>query len=656
MFILSDFGLSSLKDMEQDSKTPWQNATFEYGAPECRNPETFRSGRVGRASDVWSLGCIVLEVLTYIHGGPDSTRAFKESRRYEGKQATTYAFHHDGAASHAVASQIDMLIQPSAEDENAIAVLYLRDMFALEALDRPTMAVVEPRILHSTLQTIIVSLLPAIERHLDRDTLGARSNANVFRAQMLLEIGRFKSWATTLDLLPDRTDVQSAIQQPYSAMRFPETYQLLDKAHTTIAVDSTSNRKDIQQQYFQHPGGCDDILPEIHQLNNRLHNLLGTSEKQKADQLFLALVRSVDDDMSLSMINTESTYGTSSEYKTAGQLAAMRYLSSLMLNSSNPSTARLDLALLSRDSSSNDDPSVGPSSYWYHFDHERKQKVHVERIRYGKKWIADPTSEEFKEVGEKFFERIHRLAAFLRDADKPARLRSLHCIGAYHSAEQKHFGLVYELPDRENYLITLNKLLDRRESHAQPDVDEKYCLAYVLAETLHYIHQSGWVHKNLNPMNVVFSHHSQRDFKEIAYREPYVIGFDYSRLETEDQYTDGPDERMRAEYQHPAYRSGTEAFKTPFDYYSFGLILLEIGLWSPLRKIYDRNREASPEVLAQIYEDQCTTRLLKAMPRRYANAVKQCFHLKGNDVQQDQMGFETKVLAELQSLAGPSSD
>ena len=157
-------------------------------------------------------------------------------------------------------------------------------------------------------------------------------------------------------------------------------------------------------------------------------------------------------------------------------------------------------------------------------------------------------------------------------------------------------------------------------------------------------------------MNVVFSHHSQRDFKEIAYREPYVIGFDYSRLETEDQYTDGPDERMRAEYQHPAYRSGTEAFKTPFDYYSFGLILLEIGLWSPLRKIYDRNREASPEVLAQIYEDQCTTRLLKAMPRRYANAVKQCFHLKGNDVQQDQMGFETKVLAELQSLAGPSSD
>ncbi len=51
-FILADFGLSRLKHIEEGSQTTWKDATYEYGAPECRDPGTFIQGQIGRASDI----------------------------------------------------------------------------------------------------------------------------------------------------------------------------------------------------------------------------------------------------------------------------------------------------------------------------------------------------------------------------------------------------------------------------------------------------------------------------------------------------------------------------------------------------------------------------------------------------------------------------
>ena len=56
--ILADFGFAKLKSKEQDSQTLWKDTTFEYGAPECRDPDSFAAGLVGRALDFWSLACV----------------------------------------------------------------------------------------------------------------------------------------------------------------------------------------------------------------------------------------------------------------------------------------------------------------------------------------------------------------------------------------------------------------------------------------------------------------------------------------------------------------------------------------------------------------------------------------------------------------------
>ncbi|MCJ1458796.1 hypothetical protein MMC28_009170 [Mycoblastus sanguinarius] len=62
----------------------------------------------------------------------------------------------------------------------------------------------------------------------------------------------------------------------------------------------------------------------------------------------------------------------------------------------------------------------------------------------------------------------------------------------------------------------------------------------------------------------------------------YLIGFNHSRQNTPKALTQGPStDPQQIYYQHPNYTQGI-SFSPLFDYYSLGLVLLEIGLWKPL--------------------------------------------------------------------------
>ena len=80
-FVLSDFGLSKLK-ISEDSQTPFKRGQGHYLAPECEDLEhDFSKGVISRASDIWSLGCIVLEVIVFMIGGTDAVAEFREHRK-----------------------------------------------------------------------------------------------------------------------------------------------------------------------------------------------------------------------------------------------------------------------------------------------------------------------------------------------------------------------------------------------------------------------------------------------------------------------------------------------------------------------------------------------------------------------------------------------
>ncbi|GAW20495.1 hypothetical protein ANO14919_100010 [Xylariales sp. No.14919] len=407
-------------------------------------------------------------------------------------------------------------------------------------------------------------------------------------------------------------------------------------------------------------GNQNSSVSLLHQLNNRLHYLLSSAEKSSADRLFTALATSTQNPETL--LNISRGVGTQAppQYGDVGVVAAMGYIALLESNDIDSATAasvRIDPVLVSEDPYK-DDPITRPQTYWYHNSLESSQKVHIERIRYGKSWAKQVDPEESKKVGEGIYKRAQRLAAMLRTTQALESFRSFRCIGVYHRAEEKHLGLTFELPKQDEHLVRLYKVLRWRKGGAEsippPDVDDKYCLANVLSSSLHRIHLSGWLHKDLNPMNVVFSHPNKFAWKDVDYSKPYIVGFDHSREHNPEEYTEGPDESMALGYHHPAYRTGSRRFQKSFDIYSLGLLLLSIGLWSPIvEDLRERYPEAPSEELARKYIGLCDTKLPKSTSRRYCDAVKACLELALNDTieETDTMSaFRTKVIDEIAKL------
>ncbi|KFA46069.1 hypothetical protein S40293_09969 [Stachybotrys chartarum IBT 40293] len=81
--LLADFGLSTLKPSDDASITDFKNTSGSCIAPECQmllQGGEFQTGKIGRASDIWSFGCILMESLVYALHGPAGVSDFRRER------------------------------------------------------------------------------------------------------------------------------------------------------------------------------------------------------------------------------------------------------------------------------------------------------------------------------------------------------------------------------------------------------------------------------------------------------------------------------------------------------------------------------------------------------------------------------------------------
>ena len=94
-FLLADFGLTTLKKVTEGSKTTWKIGDNRYLAPECEDVDNgFQPGKVGRKSDIWSFGCVLLELVSYVMRGPVGVQAFEQCRKIIlNSRWTVYSFH-----------------------------------------------------------------------------------------------------------------------------------------------------------------------------------------------------------------------------------------------------------------------------------------------------------------------------------------------------------------------------------------------------------------------------------------------------------------------------------------------------------------------------------------------------------------------------------
>jgi serine/threonine protein kinase len=614
-FILADFGLSRLKDEIDDSKTIWKDTTFEYGAPECRDPESYIPGNVGRALDIWSLGCIFMEILSYIQAGCEGVQSFRDQRVMKGAYGKVRCFHDGESLSLNVIHYLDSIQQQNSSTAVLNFLSLIRNTTAQSPDNRPKAGEVEKKLGVIAVQAALDSLLHKIDVRLDK--AGSTPNQHIFRTRLNLEKNRLLAWAEALGLVSNLEQLRLHNEEITALL--PGLVETLQSAIDQFHID----------QHFEVLQDDHDFIVSILQsTNDRLCNPCSNDTIASIDSIFAILSTRTSEPQILQGI-VSAVQGDTLQYEDLGAIAAMKYMSILFSRESSSSIhdSRIDPSLIIKENVATD-LDVRPQQYWYSYGYrsDDKKRVIVEWKGYGVKWKKDTDSEEFAQIGESMFKRIQELVAMLRYKPKPPDFRVLDCIGAFHDAKRQEFGIVYDLPTQKGVSIRLHKLLRRQKSQEMyPNPGQKLALAKALVSSIHQFHVAGWIHKDFNSYNVLFFGDPSERWKNIDLGSPYIVAFNHSRRDAAEEYTEGPEQGSKHdEYRHPEYRAGLSTFQRYHDYYSLGLALLEVGTWNSLSNIYDHYPTHSPEALRQEYIKICDNQLLLTMGPIYHRITQLC--------------------------------
>jgi hypothetical protein len=212
------------------------------------------------------------------------------------------------------------------------------------------------------------------------------------------------------------------------------------------------------------------------------------------------------------------------------------------------------------------------------------------------------------EVGNYLFHRVELLTELLRTASRgPNRLslRILECLGYCHDETKQHrIGFVFQIPasvpDRKMY-VRLKTLLHAYGDQGlyPPSVNDRIRIGRLLCRAMFQFHNSDWFHKGFTSSNIILFSELEdtgtRDsteslnVKDYSILAPYIIGYNYSRPSKPNEFSEPSNisEESRR-YQHPDYKNvPMQKYRHEYDYYSLGIVLLEIGQWTPLTRIMD---------------------------------------------------------------------
>ncbi|KAI9657350.1 MAG: hypothetical protein M1821_003030 [Bathelium mastoideum] len=214
-------------------------------------------------------------------------------------------------------------------------------------------------------------------------------------------------------------------------------------------------------------------------------------------------------------------------------------------------------------------------------------------------------------------ELINRLLQTFK-ASRSQAAGTLPLIGYFEDANHSRIGIVYHIPDSyatnpsEQGVPGLNeRQSDRRPASLlsllqlgqnkgnapvkmlfQPTLEDRFRLAFNVASSLRQMHEKDVIHGDVNSASFIFFQGGQqRVDRSVPYdiRAPYVTSFDIFS----DYSVDAPPARSwspRNIYLHPEGTSKDARTdidpRTRLDMYGLGLILLEIGLWTPLIELF----------------------------------------------------------------------
>ncbi|KAF2157035.1 hypothetical protein K461DRAFT_249747 [Myriangium duriaei CBS 260.36] len=253
----------------------------------------------------------------------------------------------------------------------------------------------------------------------------------------------------------------------------------------------------------------------------------------------------------------------------------------------------------------------------------------------------------------------------LSDYLQQAKLRpQLSLLGYFEDPHTSRLGLIYDLADclpeqnssseHESEPVEASSLLHllqtaskTAKTHetltATPPLEERFRLAFRVAEHVQCMHYASFIHRNLTSDSIVFvtggdsQHGATKKLKT-----PVIGAFDLFSS----SHVEAPSSLSSNIYRHPDDQATEDspAARLRFDVYGLGLTLLEIGLWTPLSDLHKAKYQLKDFKMR--LEKIWIPRLAVKCGSLYMSAVQACFNFS------DSTGSSTVVSGLYDGLVG----
>jgi serine/threonine protein kinase len=649
--LLADFGLSRLRVESVDSKTPFKGGAGDFIAPEC-TVESFDPHLHGRKSDVWSFGAILSVMVVFVAMGKTGVKEYRLARRCRAGHGTMYRFHANGSVNMSMHSWLKEFRTKLLPTDSAVLDLALW-MLNPKSDERPRMKKVTKYLYLLTQR--------ARFRVIDKQFTDLASKQPAMK--LLIEIQRFTNWSGVATLGEQWHDPVSEFKDKHKRKSW------LRKAPLQVKMDVAKTLQDIQEENSFLLSGLNQKLP-ISPIYTRLHELINIlwdiAPQEERIEMLRMLENSLDrlydnydkhiqylshqvwyccqcgDGPIVAANNTHCPKCQIKRCGSCGTECVKRY------DSSNTPTWERQALLLAtmrfmNKRSQHDRPTGAVQQLAIDSRRVKVKKalgkasiVNLEGYRHSVfcEWI-NYELHTMDQVPDLLFQRIEAIAQNFSIQPLPADFSVLHCRGYFHDISSFRFGLLFDYPSSPSapaglQPVTLREVMKKQP---RPSLQCLFELARILSKSLHHFHRADWLHKNISSYNVLFFDTRLSKAQPTvldSFPIPYIVGFNHSRPNDPNSFTRGSVD-IEKHFLHPQYaRLPEPRFKHGFDYYSLGLLLLEIALWEPItsspllkgRSILD----VEPQELQTLWLNEAVPLLGPRMGKTYQNVVNLCLN------------------------------
>ena len=589
-FILADFGLSSIKPMDEKSKTPFKGRRGYCQAPECAElGRPFREYEATRATDIFALACILADLVVHFVRGPKGIQDFKTAREFTMSPICYYLYHKGKSSNDAVTAWLQKTTHEDGSKSMQSISYLLSTMLEIAPNKRPSAAEVTANLYISTITAFsecLMSLYALFESNTDA----------------LVEKARFLSWVLSQD-----TELYCR------SLGATSTSKMFDSI-----VDILRQLKaELKSINMSHAGIDSRSFLEVRTLNTQLLNLLsperGSNARSRLQSLLLATLTS--EKLEAKFSATRSSTSNSPIAQKAETKSLVARIEDITVPTSQPFFRIISEPIV--DIQEAGLFTVGRLRYAH-----QKKPVIFESVRY-----QDPIRRE------KLLPRIYALCDLVSSGTIGQDLRLPPFYGLHEDENNLCFDIVYGFPrstlENPNHtsLISLHDLLVDRDESTFPPWESRCRLAKELAESLASFHDVDWYHKDLTPFNILFfPTRNTPPYARAA--SPYILGFHHSRSAIDD-FTEGPLQDQRHQrYHHPKYISVHDhqyaRFCPEFDHYSLGILLIEIGFWATIDTVMEGHNKLSNHDFSTTLIQQKLPLLSFRMGTWYVEIVREC--------------------------------